>query len=155
MWRSVLLRAVTFALAFVHTFPARKHLLAFAASPSWSEGYKGFGAVFATALYLLPTGLQRRGLAFLWRERRVLLRAAGIALAAVHLVPAIDHVPAFLAAPSWADAWRGFGSAIAVAWLLAPMPLQARLISFLGRVARLPSPVPVTVPVVPNAVREP
>ena len=44
MWRSVLLRAVTFALAFVHTFPARKHLLAFAASPSWSEGFKGFGA---------------------------------------------------------------------------------------------------------------
>jgi hypothetical protein len=155
MRRSVLLRAVTFALAFVHTFPARKHLLAFVANPSWTEGLKGFGAAFAIALYLLPTGVQRRGLAFLWRERRVLLRAAAIALAAVHLVPAVDHVPAFLAAPSWADAWRGFGSAIAVAWLLAPMPMQARLISFLGRVSRLPSPDPVTATAVPSAVREP
>jgi hypothetical protein len=155
MRRSVILRVLTLALAFVHTFPARKHLLAFAASASWSEGLKGFGAAFAIALYLLPTDLQRRGLAFLWRERRVLLRAAGIALAAVHLVPAIDHVPAFFAAPSWADAWRGFGSSIAVAWFLVPLPLQARLLSFLGRVARLPPPHPVTVTAVPNAVREP
>jgi hypothetical protein len=153
MRRSVILRAVTFALAFIHTFPARKHLLAFAEAPSWTEGLKGFGAAFAIALYLLPTDVQRRGLAFLWRERRVLLRAAGIVLAAVHLVPAIDHLPAFLAAPTWGDAWRGFGSALAVAWFLAPLPAQARLVCFLGRAARLPLPAPVSA--VPDAVRDP
>jgi hypothetical protein len=152
MRRSALLRAVTLALAFVHSFPARKHLLAFAADPSWSEGWKGIGAVFAIALYLLPVGVQSRSLAYLWRERRMLLRGAGILLAIVHLVPALDHVPALLAAPSWADAWRGIGATLAVAWFLTPLRMQAALISFVGRAPRL-ALAPVTA--IENAVREP
>jgi hypothetical protein len=154
MRRSAVVRTLTLALAFIHTFPARKHVAAFVADPSWSEGWKGFGAVFAIVLYLLPVGVQSRGLAFLWRERRVLLRAAGIALAVVHLVPAIDHVPAFLRAPTWGDAWRGLGSTLAVAWFLAPLRAQARLISFLGEMARLRLAAAPIAPV-RHAVREP
>jgi hypothetical protein len=150
--RSVVLRAVTLAFAFMHTFPARKHLLAFAAAPSWSEGWKGFGALFAIGLYLLPLEVQRRGLAILWLERRVLLRAAGIVLAVVHLVPAIDHLPAFLATPTWADAWRGAGATFAVAWFLVPLRAQARAICLLGRAARAR---PASLSAMHNAVREP
>jgi hypothetical protein len=155
MRRIAVIRTLTFALAFIHTFPARKHLGAFAADPSWSEGWKGVGAVVAIALYLLPVHVQSRGLAFLWRERRVLLSTVAVVLAIVHLVPALDHVPALLREPTWGDAWRGIGSAIAVAWFLAPLPAQARLISWLGRVARLQLPrVPAAAPIA-TAVREP
>jgi hypothetical protein len=155
MRRHAVVRTLTLALAFIHTFPARKHLAAFAADPSWSEGWKGVGAVVAIALYLLPARLQSRGLVFLWRERRVLLRAFAAVLAVVHLVPAMDHVPALLREPTWGDAWRGIGSAVAVAWFLAPLAAQARLISWLGRIARLQLPrVPAAAPIA-NAVREP
>jgi hypothetical protein len=136
MRRSALVRALTLALAFVHTFPARKHLATFAVDPSWAEGWKGLGAAVAVAIYLLPIGVQSRGLAFVWRERRVLLRIAGIALALVHVVPALDHVPAFFGAPTWGDAWRGFGSTLAAAWFLAPLPVQGRVISLLSWVTR-------------------
>jgi phosphatidylglycerophosphate synthase len=135
--RSALVRALTFALAFVHTFPAKKHVLAFAAAPSWSEGWKVFGAIVAIGLYLLPVSVQSRGLTRLWQERRAWLRAAAITLAAAHLVPASDHLPRFWHEPSWADAWRGGGSALAVLWFLAPMRAQARVISLLGRLAQL------------------
>jgi hypothetical protein len=138
MRRSTVVRALTLALAFIHTFPARKHLVAFVSSPSWEQAWEGFGALVAIAIYLLPVGVQSRGLAFLWRRRRGLLRAVAMVLAAAHLVPALDHVPAFVSAPNWADAWRGLGSTLAVAWFLAPLPLQARVISLLGRAARLP-----------------
>jgi hypothetical protein len=153
MRRSAIVRFVTLALAFVHTFPARKHLAAFVVHPSWSEGWEGFGAVVAIALYLLPVRVQSRGLAFLWRERRCLLRVAGVALAVAHLVPAIDHVPALIGAPNWGDAWRGIGSTFAVVWFLAPLRAQAQLISILGQIARLRM-APAHIAPLQNAVRE-
>jgi hypothetical protein len=54
MRRTAFLRTLTLALAFLHTLPARKHLVAFIAAPSWTEGWKGIGAAVAVALYLLP-----------------------------------------------------------------------------------------------------
>jgi hypothetical protein len=154
MGRFAIVRSITLALALVHTFPAGKHLVAFAAEPSWSEGWKGLGAAIAIVLYLLPVEAQMRGLAYLWRKWRSALRDAGVALAVVHLVPAIDHVPALVGAPNWADAWRGIGATLAVAWFLAPLRAQARLISFIGQLAQLPlAPVPVVRPL--NTEREP
>jgi hypothetical protein len=154
MPRSAIVRALTLGLALIHSFPARKHLVAFAASPSWEEGWKGLGATVAIALYLLPVGVQAQGLALLWRKRRSLLRAAGIVLALAHLVPALDHLPAFFGAPNWADAWRGVGAMLAAAWFVAPLPTQARLISLLGRVARLKA-APAPFASIRNALREP
>jgi hypothetical protein len=133
-----LLRPLTLALAFVHTFPARKHLGAFLERPSLMEGWEGFGALLAIGLYLLPFRLQARALKFLWREHRFLLRALGVLLALAHAVPASDHLPRFAAVPSLGDAWRGFGSAAAVAWFLAPLSVQRRVITTLaGRLGRV------------------
>src|SRR5579859_4304252 len=72
MRRSMLLRAATLVLACVHTFPATKHIAAFWRFPSLSEGWEGFGALFAIGLYLLPLRVQARGLRALWRRRAVL-----------------------------------------------------------------------------------
>jgi hypothetical protein len=131
---------MTLALAFVHTFPARKHLLAFFERPSLEEAWEGFGALLAIALYLLPVRVQARALTSLWREHRGLLRAGGVLLAVVHAVPALDHLPRFAHSLTWADAWRGFGSAAAVAWFLAPLPLQRRVIVAFARLACLQPP---------------
>jgi len=146
MRRSVLLRAVTLTLAFVHTFPARKHLALFVAAPSWTEGWKGIGALVAIALYLLPVSLQARGLALLWRRRASMLRVAGVVLAVAHAVPASDHLPRFLATGSPGDAWRGIGAAFAVVWFVAPLRVQARLLAALARWVR-PSPPVKSTPV--------
>jgi hypothetical protein len=137
MRRTAALRLMTLALAFVHTFPARKHLLAFFESPSLSEGWEGFGALIAIALYLLPCRVQARALTTLWREHHGLLRACGALLAIAHAVPALDHLPRFVESVTWADAWRGFGSTVAVAWFLAPLTHQRRIIVALGRLTRL------------------
>jgi hypothetical protein len=135
MPRTALLRLLTLALAFVHTFPARKHLAAFFERPSWTEAWEGFGALLAIVLYLLPVRVQVRALATLWREHRGLLRAGGLVLAAVHAVPAFDHLPRFVESFGWYDAWRGIGSALALAWFLMPVPFQAGLIGALARLA--------------------
>jgi hypothetical protein len=134
---AVLLRLMTLALAFVHTFPARKHLVALFERPSLSEAWEGFGALLAVALYLLPVGVQARALKVLWREHRLLLRACGLLLAIAHAVPAADHLPRFVDVPKWSDAWRGFGSAAAIAWFLAPLSLQGRVIAALARLGRV------------------
>jgi hypothetical protein len=141
MRRPVLLRALTLALAFVHTFPAQKHLLGLFRDPSLSEAWKGLGALFAVGLYLLPLRVHVRGLWTLWRGRRALLRSLGFVLALVHAVPASDHIPRFVASGHWGDAWRGFGAALALAWFLAPLPVQAKIIATFGRFARV-SPDP-------------
>jgi hypothetical protein len=133
MWRTAVLRLLTLGLAFVHTFPARKHLTAFFEKPSLAEAWEGFGALIAIGIYLLPVRVQAKALSTLWREHRVVLRAAGVLLAAAHAVPAVDHLPRFMASITWADAWRGFGSAIAVAWFLAPVTLQRKVIASLAR----------------------
>jgi hypothetical protein len=142
MPRRALLRTLTIALAFVHSFPASKHLAAFAAAAPWSadalsEAWKGVGAALAVCLYLLPVSVQVRALAHLWRFRRLALKGAALVLVAVHLAPARDHVPRLFAAPNWADGWRGVGSVLAIAWFVAPLRLQARLLSLLGRMPRL------------------
>ncbi len=50
MRRPAILRVITLALAFVHTFPARRHLALFIEHPSLAEGWKGFGAALAIGL---------------------------------------------------------------------------------------------------------
>jgi hypothetical protein len=131
------LRLVTVALAYVHTFPARKHLSAFFEKPSLEEAWKGFGALIAIALYMLPVRVQARALTQLWADHRVLLRAAGVLLAVAHAVPASDHLPRLIQSFTWGDAWRGFSSAVAVAWFLAPVTLQRTVIVALARSAHL------------------
>jgi hypothetical protein len=140
MQRTAVLRLATFAMAFVHTFPARKHLVEFFARPSLEAAWEGFGAVIAIVLYLLPVRVQSRVLTTLWREHRVLLRASGVLLAVVHAVPAADHLPRFVETLTWGDAWRGFGSAVAVAWFLSPVTLQRRVVVALSRVGRRVAP---------------
>jgi hypothetical protein len=44
-----------------------------------------------------------------------------------------------LVAPTIADGWRGVGAVLAVAWFLAPVSAQARVVSFIGRLGRVPS----------------
>jgi hypothetical protein len=141
MGRSMLIRIGTLVLACVHTFPATKHLAAFAHSPSLSEGWKGFGALGAICLYLLPLRSQVRLLRVLWHRRRALAVLTWV-LAAVHAVPAFDHLPRFLGAPSWADGWRGIGAALAVTWFLAPVATQGRVIAAIGSLARVLGPTP-------------
>jgi hypothetical protein len=141
MRRNALVRILTLVLAFVHTFPARKHLGAFLQKPSFSDGWEGFGALAAIVLCLLPVGIQIRAIAVLWRKRRAVARAGGVLLAVAHAVPASDHLPRFLESGSWSDAWRGLGSGLAMVWFLAPLSLQARVIAALARVAR-PSAAP-------------
>ena len=138
MRRSALLRAVTFTLAYAHTFPARKHLAAFADTPSLSEAWKGFGALVAIGLYLLPPEVQAKVLVSSWRRHKNLLRVGTAALAVAHAVPALDHLPRFLDVGGWPDAWRGVGSATAVLWFLTPVQVQAAFVSALGRVLRVP-----------------
>ena len=145
MRRAALLRILTLALAFVHTFPARKHVAAFLAVPSWTEGWQGLGAALAIVLYLLPVAVQTRGLQLLWRRRATLLRVAGVVLAVAHAVPAFDHVPRFVASPNFGDAWRGLGATLALVWFAAPLRAQARILGWLVRFFRA-SPGPKAAP---------
>jgi hypothetical protein len=140
MRRRRLLRLLTALLAIAHTFPAKKHLALFFAAPSLAEAYKGFGALAAVVLYLLPVGLQARGLTFLWHEQRRVVRLLGLALAAIHAVPAFDHVPRLLSSPTWADAWRGVGTTLAVVWFLLPLRRQGAALAALARIANLRHP---------------
>jgi hypothetical protein len=64
----------------------------------------------------------------MWQRRRGALRALGVGLAAAHAVPALDHLPRFIGAMSWADGWRGIGASLAVLWFATPLPVQARVI---------------------------
>jgi hypothetical protein len=137
MHRKALVRCLTIAMAFVHTFPARRHLAAFVAAPSLTEGWKGFGALLAVVIYLLPVHVQARALFGAWRRRRGVLRLGGVVLAVAHAVPAWDHLPRFLQHPSWYDGWRGLLSATAVVWFLTPVPVQARALAALCRFARI------------------
>jgi hypothetical protein len=127
--RNLVVRAGTLGLAFVHTFPARGHLTELVAHPSLAEAWKGLGALVATIFYLLPPSTQARALSHLWARRRALVGAMGLLLAAAHAVPAADHLPHLFDHGTFHDAWRGLGSALAVIWFLAPVPLQARALS--------------------------
>jgi hypothetical protein len=120
---------IAFGLAAMHTLPARHHLGDFFAHPSIQDAWKGFGAAIAVAVWLLPVGLQARIARNLWKP--VLF-----AIAAAHMVPALDHLPKLLAAPSWADAWKGIGSTVAVVWFVLPRSLQIEGVKWLARVAK-------------------
>jgi hypothetical protein len=133
MQPGALVRPVTLSLAFVHTFPARTHVMAFLENRSLGDGWKGLGALFAIGFYLLPVGVQARALARAWHNRRLVLRAAAWLLVAVHAVPALDHLPLFARSGAWGDAWRGLGSLFAIGWFLTPLSLQARAIVVLKR----------------------
>jgi hypothetical protein len=136
MRRSTLLRVLTLALAYAHTFPASKHLVALWQHPSLDEAWKGIGAAIAVALYLLPVHVQVRGLRALWR-RRVLLGVTTSALGIAHAVPLFEHLPRFVATGGWSDACRGLGSAIAVVWFATPARQQAAALSAVARLTRL------------------
>ncbi len=127
---------LSFGLAIVHVFPAQKHLGLFLAAPSFGEGWKGFGAVLAIVFLALPRATQVALVTRAWRTRRV-ASALGLLLAAAHLVPASDHLPACFAAPSWGDAWRGFGATAAMLWFLAPLGLQSRAMAAIARPRRV------------------
>jgi hypothetical protein len=131
--RRAWIRLATLALAFVHSFPARRHLGAFFEHPSLADGWEGFGALVAIGVYLLPPATQLRALRALWRRRKEWLRTAGFVLAAAHAVPALDHLPRLIEFHRWGDAWRGIGSALAVTWFLLPLPLQGRVVARLVR----------------------
>jgi hypothetical protein len=132
----LMLRVGLLALAALHTFPAQKHLTAFAANPSLDEGWKGIGGAIAVVLYLLPMRLYVQGLGWLWAHARRSLTILGWALAFAHAVPASDHLPRFLDDPSFADGWRGIGAAVACAWFLMPLPFQGRAIRELYTAAK-------------------
>ena len=124
----VALRVGLAALAFVHSYPARKHLAAFVAAPSLGEAWKGIGAAIAVVLYLLPPRLHARALGALWARRRIALVAGGWLFAIAHAVPAADHLPKLASALTWGDAWRGLGALFACAWFTLPLPAQARVL---------------------------
>jgi hypothetical protein len=126
MRKNLLIRVITLTLAWVHTFPALKHVRLFMTEPTLAEAWKGFGGAFAACIYLLPPSWHAKGLVALWNRRRMLLVFAGWLLAIAHGVPAIDHLPKFMEDGSWGDAWRGFGSALAALWFVLPVHLQAR-----------------------------
>jgi hypothetical protein len=65
-----------------------------------------------------------------WTTVRALLVAA-------HLVPAIDHLPRFIAAPSWADGWRGVGALVAIACFAAPRHVRLVVAAVAPRVRSL------------------
>lgn len=136
--RSNILRAGMLVLAYAHTFPAQKHVVLFAQAPSVAEAWKGFGACIAVAFYLVPPRIHARILCAIHRRLPTMLRVAGVLLALAHLVPALDHVPRFVASGAFADGWRGLGALAAATWFILPLPLQSWLLhaAWLSRAAR-------------------
>ena len=130
MARSSLLRVVLCVLAFVHTYPGRKHLALLFAEPSVGEAWKGIGALVAVGVCCMPIAWFARVLRVLVKRRTSFFLITA-ALVAAHLVPATDHLPAFLAHPSWADGWRGIGSALAASWFVSPRALKAHVVGAL------------------------
>jgi hypothetical protein len=110
------------ALALLHTLPARHHLQDMVTAFSASDAWKGIGATIAVFLLVIPVRQQARIMA-VFRQAHLLALAA-LLLVVVHLVPAADHVPKFLAQPNFADAWRAIGSCIAIVWFAAPRQIQ-------------------------------
>jgi hypothetical protein len=132
-FRKLVVTGAVAALALVHLFPAKKHLAELTAHPSFGEAWKGLGALVAVVMYLLPMRVQAEGLGRMWARHRGLLAALGWGLAVAHLVPAADHLPRFVESASWADGWRGLGAAAAVAWFVAPLPVQGTVLLWVRR----------------------
>jgi hypothetical protein len=133
-----LIRGALCTLAFAHAFPASKHLGAFFAVPALADFWKGSLALVAVLVYLTEPIRLARALVTAWRRARPLLTAGAVVLVVVHLVPAFDHVPRFVAAPTWADGWRGIGACFASVWFALSVPMQARLLAALPRWSAAP-----------------
>ncbi len=126
--RARLLGLAAIGIALLHIFPARKHLAALLLEPSLGESWKGVGALVAIAFLAAPMRLQARAIGELSRRGALIVVMALLAI--VHLVPAFDHLPRFLASPTFGDAWRGIGSTLAAFWFATPFRAQARFIRF-------------------------
>jgi hypothetical protein len=124
-------------LAFAHTFPATRHIGLFLREPGLNEAWKGFGSAIAVLVFLASPRKLARIIGRLWTERQALAKVLAYALVVAHMVPALDHVPRFVAAPNWADAWRGFGAVLASAWWTLPVPAQGRVIARATRAFRV------------------
>src|SRR5438552_3549234 len=111
--RSSRLRSTATSGRAMRRWPTGRAAASARSAPSLADAAKGIGAALAVALIALPHAWQARALSLLWRRRR-LLAALGFALAAVHVVPVVEHLPAFFASGTWADAWRGLGALAAV-----------------------------------------
>jgi hypothetical protein len=124
-------RVIGIGLAALHLLPARKHLDLFFADPSLNEAWKGFGAIGAIGLLLLPLAWQLRALAAIsrWKWRIVPL---GV-MALVHAVPAADHLPKLFVSFGFGDAWRGIGSILAIAFFVTPLRMRTRIASLVFR----------------------
>ncbi len=119
MGRKTYLRGITLALAAMHSLPARHHLADFFAGPNPADAWKGFGALGAIALLVLPQRIQARLATLVWKYRLI-----GVVIAVAHVVPALDHLPKLFAAFTFGDAWKGIGATIAILWFLAPRAVQ-------------------------------
>ncbi len=117
------LRLIALGLAAMHLLPATHHIGDFVRSPSTSDAWKGFGAVFAVIALALPVRFQARIAKTLWTHRAWGM-AISLLLVVAHLVPAADHVPKLVTSLAWSDAWRGIGASIAIAWFIAPRAWQ-------------------------------
>lgn len=131
-----LLRTLLIALAALHLFPVRRHLPLMLHSFSASESWKALGAIAAVIVLCLPIALLARSVTRMSRRAPLALGALAWILVAAHLVPALDHVPAFAAHPNFADGWRALGSMIGVAWFSLPFASQVALIGRFSSIER-------------------
>ena len=126
-WGSARIRPLLLGLAVMHVLPATHHGRDLLAAPNAGDAWKAIGASAAVLLLTMPTPwlmkLVRRT-----QSRWHTVSVAATLLAIAHVVPAADHLPKLLASPSWADAWRGVGATLAVAWFASPRALQLRLV---------------------------
>lgn len=134
--RPLALRALLVGVAAMHLFPIVRHAPLFLAARSLGEAWKALGPIVAIGVLLVAPPTLMRAATRGWRRHRVAFVATTCALAVAHAVPALDHVPRFLATPCWGDAWRGFGASIAAVWFAIPAATQALLTVGLVRAAR-------------------
>ena len=120
------IRPLLLGLALMHLLPATHHGRDLLAAPTVSDAWKAIGAVLAVGLLAMPAPWLVKLVGRTSRWHTVSIVATLLAIA--HVVPAADHLPKLFASPTWPDAWRGLGAAIAVAWFASPRALQLRLV---------------------------
>lgn len=125
-------RTVTAGLAALHVLPLQHHLVDWVAHPNLSDAWKTVGAAIAVTVLALPFNVQARAAQLAWNRKGVLFTIV-LALVAVHLVPAVDHVPKLIAHPNFGDAWRALGSCAAIAWFASPRSAQLAVVRVLNR----------------------
>jgi hypothetical protein len=130
------IRLALLAVAALHAFPIRRHLPLLVAHATLGEAWKAVGACVAVVVLCMPTRTLAATITRAARTRPWLLGLVAWTLVAAHLVPAVDHVPAFLAHRSFADAWRGFGATLAAVWFSLTYTTQVRFFAMLARRTR-------------------